>query len=500
MQSGSEIVPLTVEPKVLATVPPRPETLSTNFADGVYDGAIDDLDQWTYAIAFWRLADKAQAEENELARKQKREPNDVLITGGKKVLFEMQAKAYLNQLHATHNLSQLAQRLEVLELWRAQQTGWPAALPASYNSVAAILENMWESASEEGKESERLDLDFICSHLLPAMQHFDIDVDQVIRLPNKFSKARAAVPNLRMLWRDLYTKYQKNTRVLQDEDGTFRWVCGSLGYSGFSTEKAANDDFRRSVFQVLTDQEAEVFSDTLRTVISQITGDTPVREFRKRMALMAGKPIATTRLSGSIYNFPNGQELITVWATPRTSRLVESKLRDIVPDGFMPRDPAMFAHDLLQKLNIEPGRSRYGYDQTTKRFFPNKDGVLLFTDIGMYNRAKIEIGNSISAILTAFDMGLKYWQIMVFSIANTAAHENVIVSVIEGLSLPRQLDDGAVQMVLDDIPTALEALYKKAIKEACADTLPDYITGDMLVCEMVGIGKWGVTITFRRRL
>jgi len=186
----------------------------------------------------------------------------------------------------TKELTQTTERAFVFQLYEADRKGWFRYLPGELDSIEELLATMVDEL-EEGT-SKYYDFKFIIDTIMPILRKAGAKPEDVWGLSTSISKARAAVPVIRGLLKDI------------PEDG----------------------------------QPSKKTTDAILGIAQKISNPAiTFRPFREEMGKMRGRTKSTlVPIQGEKFHMPNNEQWILIKAPSETYvRAIETGLKGVIP-------------------------------------------------------------------------------------------------------------------------------------------------------------------------
>ena len=271
-----------------------------------YKGDEQDFTNWLVDVIKLTLFGEEKLKEYE---------NDVAA------MARMDAEAKHHAMSRTRAIKSKAERAFLYQLYNANETGWFRYLNAEMDTIEELLASIVD-ATEEGT-AEAYDMAFLAKTAIPLLKSAGIDPDDVIGIPFMTAKAAKIVPALRDIMRCPVCG------VRTDHSGT---VC----HNGHELS--------------LNKEQKEAALELTRMVADK---NVSTRDIQNKTREMRGKATGTPAPidEADLYLLDGKDMLVIQSPSPGHTRAIEIALKNIIVDGFKPRDVRAFAIEVVKKVS-----------------------------------------------------------------------------------------------------------------------------------------------------
>ncbi len=236
-------------------------------------------------------------------------------------MARIDAEAKHHAMSRTRAIKSKTERAFLYQVYHANETGWFRYLNAEMDTIEELLASIVEE-SEEGT-AEAYNMAFLAKTAIPLLKSAGIEPDDVIGIPFMATKAARIVPALRDIMRCAVCG------VRTDHSGT---VC------------------RNGHELSLSKEHKEAALELTRMVADE---SVTTRDIQRKTAELRGKATGTLGpIDEAELYLLDGEDMLVIRSPgPEHTRAVEIALKNIITDGFKPRDVRAFAIEIVKKVS-----------------------------------------------------------------------------------------------------------------------------------------------------
>ena len=236
-------------------------------------------------------------------------------------MARLDAEAKHHAMSRTRAIKSKAERAFLYQVYKANETGWFRHLGAEMDTIEELLASIVD-ATEEGT-TEAYNMAFLAKTAIPLLKSVGIEPEDVVGIPFMTTKAALIVPALRDIMR-----------------------CDTCGARAYHDGTVCHNGHPLS----LNKERKEAALELTRMVADENTSS---NDIRAKTAEMRGRATGTlSPIDEADLYLLDGEDMLVIRSPgPEHTRAVEIALKNIITDGFKPRDVRAFAIEVVKKVS-----------------------------------------------------------------------------------------------------------------------------------------------------